>query len=343
MVAVIVVGGDLLRDVSAFARWGAIELGLVYGFVAIGVFLSFRVLDFPDLTVDGSLPLGAGVAAVLLLAGVDPWLAMLAAFAAGSIAGLVTAFLNVRFRILHLLASILTMFALLSVSLRIMGRPNISLLRQETIFTPVETFLQGAAGEINAALDAFQDALFLGYAGFDLNFAGYMMTPLFLAALVVVVVLALNRFLGSNFGLGMRAIGVNKKMAQAQGIRVGANIYVGMGLSNGLVGLAGALFAQSQTFADVTSGQGTIVVGLAAVIVGETILRFRGIWVALVGCVLGSIIYRLALAAALQQEELCVFSVCLGFDLRASDLNLITAVIITLALVLPRLRRGSRV
>jgi putative ABC transport system permease protein len=203
----------------------------------------------------------------------------------------VTAFLNVRFRILHLLASILTMFALLSVSLRIMGRPNISLLRQETIFTPVETFLQSAAGDVNVALDAFQDALFLGYdVGFDLNFASYMMTPLFLAVLIVVVVLALNRFLGSNFGLGMRAIGVNKKMAQAQGIRVGANIYVGMGLSNGLVGLAGALFAQSQTFADVTSGQGTIVVGLAAVIVGDDPAFAASM--ALVGCVLGSIIYH---------------------------------------------------
>lgn len=289
---------------SSIALFGAVELGLVYAFVALGVYLSFRILDFPDLTVDGSFPLGAAVAAVMIVAGVNPWLATLAAMIAGACAGLVTAFLNVRFKILHLLASILTMIALFSINLRIMGRPNVPLLTQETILTPF----------------------------YDLGLSSFLVRPVFLGILVVIAVAGLAWFLATDFGLAMRATGANAKMARAQGVSTDRYIYVGMALSNALVGLAGALFAQTNGFADVTSGVGTIVVGLAAVIVGETLFRSRSLWILLVGVVIGSILYRIAIQLALSFDAI---------GLRPSDLNLATAVLVALALILPRLRKGG--
>lgn len=290
---------------SAVAFFGAVEIGLVYAFVGLGVYLSFRVLDFPDLTVDGSFPLGAAVAAVMILAGVNPWLATAAAAFAGAAAGLVTAFLNVRFHILHLLASILTMIALFSINLRIMGRPNVAILNAETILTPF----------------------------YSLGLGAYLVRPLFLAVLVAATVALLAWFLATDFGLAMRATGANPRMARAQGIATDRYIYAGMALSNALVGLAGALFAQTNGFADVTTGVGTIVVGLAAVIIGETLLRFYGIWIMLVGCVVGSILYRIAIQFALTSDAI---------GLEPSDLNLATAVLVALALILPRMRqRGA--
>ncbi|MBN9022078.1 MAG: ABC transporter permease [Rhizobiales bacterium] len=286
---------------SIIALLGAVELGLVFAFVGLGVYLSFRILDFPDLTVDG-FPLGAAVAAVAIVGGVDPWLATLAAILAGACAGLVTAFLNVRFGILHLLASILTMIALYSINLRIMGRPNVPLLGEATVLTPF----------------------------YDHGLAAYWVRPLFLLVLVVIVVVALAWFLATDFGLAMRATGANAKMARAQGIATGTSIYAGMALSNGLVGLAGALFAQTNGFADVTAGVGTIVVGLAAVIIGENILRSRRIGIILAGVVIGSVLYRIAIQFALSLDSI---------GLEPSDLNLATAVLVALALIIPRLRK----
>lgn len=286
---------------SQVALLGAIEIGLVYALVGLGVYLAFRVLDFPDLTVDGSFPLGAAVAATMIVSGVNPWAASLAAMGAGAVAGLVTALLNVRFRILHLLASILTMIALFSVNLRVMGRPNVALITEETVLTPF----------------------------YGLGVPDYLVRPLFVLAVVAVAVLLLARFLSSEFGLAMRATGVNARMARAQGVGTDMHIYVGMALSNALVGLAGALFAQTNGFADVTSGIGTIVVGLAAVIVGETVLRTRLLLLVLVGCVIGSILYRLAIQLALSADVI---------GLQASDLNLVTAVLVAVALILPRIR-----
>jgi putative tryptophan/tyrosine transport system permease protein len=286
---------------SQIALLGALEIGLVYGLVALGVFLSFRVLSFPDLTVDGSFPLGAAVAASAIVAGIDPYLATALAIGAGALAGLVTAVLNVRFHILHLLASILTMIALFSINLRIMGRPNIALITEPTMLSPFE-----GVGLANAVL-----------------------TPLFVGAIVLAVALLLARFLASDYGLGMRATGANPRMARAQGIETGRTICVGMALSNAIVALGGALFAQTNGFADITIGTGTIVVGLAAVIVGETILPARRIGLVILACVLGSILYRLAIAAALNADVL---------GLEASDLNLVTAVLVGLALILPGAR-----
>ncbi len=286
---------------TEIAFFGAVEIGLVYALVALGVFLSFRVLDFPDLTVDGSFPLGAAVAATLIVAGANPWLASLAAMAAGAMAGLVTAVLNVRFRILHLLASILTMIALFSVNLRVMGKPNVALIMEDTVLTPF----------------------------YGLGLPDHIVRPLFVAAVVLVVVLLLARFLSSEFGLAMRATGVNARMARAQGVQTDTHLTFGIALSNGLVGLAGALFAQTNGFADVTTGIGTIVVGLAAVIVGETVLPLRGLAGALIACVVGSILYRLAVQFALSADAI---------GLQASDLNLVTAVLVAVALILPRMK-----
>jgi putative ABC transport system permease protein len=240
----------------------------------------------------------------LILADVNPWLATTAAVIAGAAAGLVTALLNVRFHILHLLASILTMIALFSINLRIMGRPNVAILNADTVLTPF--YSQGVAD--------------------------YFVRPLFLGVFVIATVVLLAWFLATDFGLAMRATGANRRMARAQGIATDLYVYAGMALSNGLVGLGGALFAQTNGFADVTSGVGTIVVGLAAVIIGETILRFRIIWIMLVGCVVGSILYRIAIQFALTSDAV---------GLRASDLNLATAILVALALILPRLRKGG--
>ncbi|HYI71881.1 MAG TPA: ABC transporter permease [Skermanella sp.] len=290
---------------SAVALLGAAELGLVFALVALGVFISFRILDFPDLTVDGSFPLGAAVAATLILADWNPWTATGIAVLAGAASGIVTATLNVRFKILHLLASILTMIALFSINLRVMGRPNVAILIQDTVLTP------------------FYDL------GQQLGLPDAVVRPLFVLAVVLVVVALLARFLTSEFGLAMRATGVNARMARAQGVSTDLHIYVGMALSNALVGLAGALFAQTNGFADVTSGIGTIVIGLAAVIVGETVVRSRVIVWMLVGCVVGSILYRIAIQVALNADFI---------GLRASDLNLVTALLVAGALILPRVR-----
>jgi putative ABC transport system permease protein len=286
---------------SQIALIGAVEFGLIYGLVALGVFLSFRVLNFPDLTVDGSFPLGAAVAASAIVAGVDPYLATLLAVVAGALAGLVTAVLNVRFHILHLLASILTMIALFSINLRIMGRPNIALLTEPTILTPL------------VSLGIWMPVL----------------KVLVVGAIVLLAALLLVRFLASDYGLAMRATGANPRMARAQGVRTGQAILVGMALSNALVALAGALFAQTAGFADISIGTGTIVVGLAAVIVGETLLPSKRIGLAVLACLAGSILYRLAVALALNSDVL---------GLTASDLNLVTAVLVGLALILPNAR-----
>ena len=290
---------------SEIALYGAIETGLIYGLVAFGIYLSFRVLHFPDLTVDGSFPLGAAVAAVLIIEGTNPWLATGAAVLAGMGAGAVTAVLNVKLNILNLLASILTMIALYSINLRIMGRPNIALLTEETVLTP----------------------------WYELGLA-YQQVPVLLFTLIVLIALVLLwRFMKSETGLAMRATGANPRMARAQGIATGAMVMLGVALSNGLVGLAGALFAQSQGAADVTMGVGVIVIGLASLIGGEAVVTPRTVLLALIACIVGAILYRLAIAFALNADFI---------GLKAQDLNLVTAVLVTLAIVLPGSKASIR-
>ncbi len=285
---------------SAFAFFGALEIGLIYGLVALGVYLTFRVLDFPDLSVDGSFPMGAAVAATAIVAGIDPWIATGMAIVAGAATGWVTAFLAVRCGILHLLASILTMIAAFSINIRIMGRPNIALLGEDTILTPFE--MMG-------------DAMYI--------------RPLVVGVLVLVSAWFVVRLLNSDFGLGLRATGVNARMVKAQGASTSFYTYFCLALSNGFVGFAGALFAQTNSFADVTSGVGTIVVGLAAVILGQTLIPGKKIWVAVTAVIVGSVLYRLAVAFALSSGM---------FGLQASDLNLVTAVLVAIALIAPKLK-----
>ncbi len=288
-------------NIVAFS--GALELGFLYGLVALGVYLSFRVLDFPDLTVDGSFPLGAAVVAALIVKGIPPLIATVLAVGAGAIAGLCTATLNVKFKILNLLASILTMIALYSINLRIMGRPNLPLLNQPTLFQP-----------INALLKSWPEPI------------STFGNTLVLATIALITKLIFDWFLQSEIGLAMRATGANPAMARAQGISTSAMVMLGMAIANGLAAFAGALFAQLNGGADVSMGIGTIIFGLAAVIGGETVFNRLSIVQATIGAIVGSILYRIVIAIALQADVL---------GIQSQDLNLVTAVLVTIALVLP--------
>ncbi|AGF75121.1 ABC transporter, permease protein [Bartonella australis AUST/NH1] len=289
---------------SIFALSGAIELGFIYAFVAIGVYLSFRVLDFPDLTVDGSFLLGSSVCGVLILLGFNPWVATACAFFAGMLAGLLTAFLNLKLGILNLLASILTMTALYTINLRIMGimgGSNINLALSDTVLTP-----------------------FYGSFGMPDMFV----RPLFVGIILLVVAFGIWRFLESEIGLAMRAMGANPRMASAQGVHTSALIYFGMGLSNGCVALGGALYIQIAIATDITGGMGTIVFGLAAVIIGETLFRTRNIFWIIFSCITGSVLYRVAVQFAFEAHSI-------GID-TSTDLQLITALLVVLTLTIPR-------
>ena len=290
---------------SAYAFWGAIEVGLAFSLVALAVFISFRVLRFPDLTVDGSFPLGAAVCATLISQGRDPFLANAVAFLAGGLAGALTGWLNVGLRIMDLLAGILVMIALYSINLRIMGKPNVPLIMEPTVFTTLRS-------------ESLDDML---------------LRPAVLLLVVVVAKLLLDAFLRSQVGLAMRATGANPRMARAQGVPTGRLAVLGLALSNALCALGGALFAQSQGGADISMGIGTIVIGLAAVIVGESLFHSRRmVWMTL-AVVVGAVLYRFFVALALTADVI---------GLAAQDLNLITAVLVTVALVVPLLRKRRR-
>ena len=283
---------------SLYAFIGALETGLAFALVALGAYLTFRVLDFPDLTVEGSFPLGAAVCAKLMISGVDPWMATLVASLVGCVAGFATAFLNLKLRILHILAGILTAIALYSINLRIMDRPNIGLINMPTVYTPFE------------------------HLGIPSLYAPVVL----LAIIVVIVKILIDLFLATGFGLAMRAAGANARMARANGIRDGRMIVVGLAIANGITALSGALFAQMLGAADVSMGIGVIVVALAGVIGGTALMPSRLIPMLTLACVLGSILYRLALALALSSNAI---------GLTASDVNVVTAVLVAIALWLP--------
>lgn len=275
--------------------------GLVFGFVAIGVYLTFRVLGFPDLTVDGSFTLGAAVAAVLIASGVNPFLATLAALGAGLCAGLATSLLNTKLRIPALLASILVMVALYSINLRIMGGANVSLLREVTIFDQVSEFL-----------------------GIGTRIAYQLVVA---SVLAVIVFFILNWFLRTEIGLALRATGDNEQMVRGFGVNTDMTTILGVSIANGLVALGGAVVAQGQGFADVGMGIGMIVMGLAAVIIGEALFRPKGVAMLLLAVLGGTFVYRLFISIALR----------LGMD--PNDLKLITAVLVIIALAVPYLQK----
>ena len=293
---------------------GALSIGLILSFLALGVFISFRIFHFPDITADGSLPLGAALAAVLLVKGVDPLLATAAGFCGGLLAGALTGVLHTKFKIHSLLAGILVMTALYSVNLRIMGRSNVPLLSEATLASYAErmgTVVLGGA----ASLDIFAWEVSVRDAAVFLL--------VFLAVAIVGLVNYL--FFRTSLGTAMRATGDNDQMIRALGANVDHMIILGLALSNGLIALAGALLAQYQGFADVQMGIGMVVLGLASVIIGEALVGSGSLGLTIIGAVMGSVLFRLLVALALRW----------GFD--PNDLKLITAVFVFVALVAPSL------
>lgn len=283
---------------------GAIEFGLVYAFVAIGVYITLRILDFPDLGVDGTFPLGAATCAVLLVNGINPIWAILSAVILGGLAGLVTSWLSTHLRFLNLFSGILVMTALYSINLKIMGRPNIPLLGEKTFF---EVFC-------------------LPFKEISPQF--WRSIPVL--GLLLVILFLLNRFLKTDIGLALRATGNNARMARSQGINDKFMVGLGLVVSNGLVALGGALYAQLSGFADITLGVGTLILGLSAVIIGEAIMPIRSIKHAIIACVLGALINRFIIAAALNIG---------GAFLLASDLNLVTATLLGFAMLVPDIKK----
>ena len=276
-----------------------VSQGLLWAIMALGVFLTFRVLDIADLSVEGTFPLGAAVAATLIDAGHSVWFAMLIALIAGCIGGTVTALLTTKLKIPALLSGILTMIGLYSVNLMIMGKANVPLLRAETVFTLTED-LFGVSSDVATLI------------------VGLIATT--------VVGVIMYWFFGTVLGTAIRATGCNPQMARAQGINTNVMVILGLLISNGLVALSGALVAQSNGFADVGMGTGTIVIGLASVIIGEVLFGTRSFKNWLISVVLGSVVYR------------AVIAIVLELGMPPNDLKLFTAVLVAIALSLPLIK-----
>ena len=276
-----------------------VSQGLLWAIMALGVFLTFRVLDIADLSVEGTFPLGAAVAATLIDAGHSAWFAMLIALIAGCIGGTVTALLTTKLKIPALLSGILTMIGLYSVNLMIMGKANVPLLRAETVFTLTE----------------------------DLFGVSSVVATLIVGLIATTVVgVIMYWFFGTVLGTAIRATGCNPQMARAQGINTNVMVILGLLISNGLVALSGALVAQSNGFADVGMGTGTIVIGLASVIIGEVLFGTRSFKNWLISVVLGSVVYR------------AVIAIVLELGMPPNDLKLFTAVLVAIALSLPLIK-----
>ena len=276
-----------------------VSQGLLWAIMALGVFLTFRVLDIADLSVEGTFPLGAAVAATLIDAGHSVWFAMLIALIAGCIGGTVTALLTTKLKIPALLSGILTMIGLYSVNLMIMGKANVPLLRAETVFTLTE----------------------------DLFGVSSVVATLIVGLIATTVVgVIMYWFFGTVLGTAIRATGCNPQMARAQCINTNVMVILGLLISNGLVALSGALVAQSNGFADVGMGTGTIVIGLASVIIGEVLFGTRSFKNWLISVVLGSVVYR------------AVIAIVLELGMPPNDLKLFTAVLVAIALSLPLIK-----
>ena len=282
-----------------------LEQGALAGFLGLGVLISFRFFRFPDLTAEGSYPLGGAVAASLLVAGVPPILATLAAIAAGVCAGMVTALIHTKLRINNIVAGIIVMTALYSVNLLVMGRANISLLSVHTLFDDATAAL---------GLDVQTGA------------AETTVTIVLAFALLALAGAALAWFMHTDLGLAVRATGENQAMIRSLGVDTDRTKLIGLGLSNGAIALSGALVAQDDGFADIGMGIGILVTGAAAVMIGEALFGDGSIERWVVATMVGVLIYRFLVALALR------------VGLEPVDLKLITAALLLLALALPRLR-----
>lgn len=278
--------------------FGTLEQGLMYAIMVLGVYLTYRVLDYADLSVDGSFTLGAATAAILIFEGVNPWIATGLAFISGSLAGVFTGILHTKFKITPLLSGILTMTALYSVNLRVMGKANISLLKTRTIFSDF-SMLPGMK-----------------------EYGVLTLSLLTVVILGIIVYL----FLQTEIGLALRATGDNELMIKSLGVNTNLMKVIGLALSNGLVAFAGSYVAQNQQFADASMGIGMIVAGLASVIIGEVLIGTSSIRRTILAVLCGGVIYRVIIAIVLQ------------LGLEPTDLKLITAFIVILALVSPNLK-----
>ena len=283
---------------------GAYNLGLIYGFLALGVFITSRILDFADITVDGTFTTGAAVGAILLVNGVNPVLAILAAFAAGMICGFLTGFIHTKFKIDSLLAGILVMTALYSINLHIMGRSNISLMKGDTVFSQLESFNPGLHIEVWTMI---------------------VMTLIMLTFWGLV-----SLFFKTDIGITIRSSGDNAVMTEAGGVNVNAMKILGVALANGFVAISGCFVAQYQGFADVGMGIGTLVIGLASVILGETVIKSRSITWKLLAVIAGAIVYRYMIALALHA------------GMNPIDLKLITALFVLFALIISRFSKNRK-
>ena len=299
---------------------GSVEIGLIYAMVALGVLISYRLLDFPDMTADGSFPLGGAVCGLFLYLGHSPAMAMVAGTLAGAVAGMATAWLYVGLRISKTLSSIIVMLGLYTVNLRILG---------------LAPFLAGetsrAAGSPNLPLLGVKD-VFTSFIASDFS-NQFSVHCIFALAIVFCCWFLLNIFLSTSMGLALIASGMNQRMAVANGINTDAMFFIGMALSNCLIALSGALFVQTQGCVDVSMGIGTVIAGLAAVIIGENIFHARSSWFRSASVIGGSLLYRIFVGLAIGDGPLR------STGIGPEDLNLITAVLVTCALVLPKRMR----
>ncbi|HVY69720.1 MAG TPA: ABC transporter permease [Verrucomicrobiae bacterium] len=295
---------------------GAITIGLILSLLALGVYLSFRIFNFPDITGEGTITLGAAITAVLLVKGVSPLWATLAGGAGGGLAGMLTGILHTKFNIHGLLSGILVMTALYSVNLHVMGKSNVPLMSQATLVTWAE----------NAGHKLLGNAPSLNWLGWEVSMSDASML-LAIFALIVLVGVALYIFFRTNLGTAMRATGDNAQMIRALGVPVEWMLILGLALSNGLIALAGAMLAQYQGFADVQMGIGMVVWGLASVIIGEALVGTSSLGLLITGAAMGSVLFRLLVAIALR------------WGLNPNDLKLITALFVFAALVLPDFAR----
>lgn len=276
----------------------SISQGLLWSIMAIGVYLTFRILDVADLTAEGSFPLGAAISTSLIIKGVAPWISILVAMIGGMAAGFISGFLYTKWNIPALLSGIIMMTGLYTINLRIMGQANVSLLGKDTVIRTIQAF---GLSKTNAVL------IVGGLA-------------------VGLVILILHLFFQTEIGLAIRSTGDNNEMSEANGIRTNVMKVIAYMLGNGLISLSGALLAQNNSYADISMGIGTIVIGLASIIIGEVMFRNLTIAKRLMTVVIGSIIYRL------------LIQIVLGFNVNPQDLKLFSAILLALALRLPAIQ-----
>jgi putative ABC transport system permease protein len=322
---------QFLADLLTSTQWlGAIAAGLCYVGAVLGVFITFRILAFPDLTIEGSFPLGAGVAAIFLINDRSQWLSLPIAFVLGGLAGMATAWLATKLKINGLLASIIVALGLYSINLRLLGLGTSS--RGPTANLPVP--VSGAP-----SVEEIAQPLFAGLKGVCLAerscindaYINYSAQALIFLLFAFGLVLMLYWFLNTELGLALRAAGDNEQMVRAQGMSADTLKMIGLGLSNGLIALSGALIVARFGYAEVNLGRGLIITGLAAVIIGEVIVAPRTLRTALLGVIIGSLLYRMFITLALNNTR--------AIGLQETDLQLLTACIVVLALALPQLRR----